>query len=508
MFKQILKAFEQAQQCIVDQHGTMTTLCVGVVVPLHEKKRYGLCVVNVGDSYAYVFNKHYGVKEVTEGSHPVDELRDMRHSGGALGPADGYNPDLSNLTCSFVILEEGDLVFLCSDGISDNFDPVVSKKPSVFNEDIMSLSSSAESVDAVDVADNTTAKPKKKKGTLREQAEESSFEDLTPNILTVTPTSVIEKCCTACRNSVSKTEKDEMIVNSSSLNEHNKVKEKHKEEVKTFYDEPLRFVEDGTAKRNSPTSTNHENSDDIVAAKNKRNSPVVFVEPGPETGWNEDKEIGRNIDRRPSSIKDHFPSLNEIKKSPSKNNHKFQQTQKPIHESISLPNHDKDNKPVVNPICVKCGNRFTRLKSTAEWSLFYEDDNRSTLLDFSDGGETTVRTKRISESASMDNIKKNGHLKVSEEENRTKSNSFTEGKNLLSPAASSASFDATVAKLNNASSIGHLSSQASLEDLSGKKVISNDNLTPRERRDAALQEMNDVRISFFFFFPFFVCSYS
>ena len=127
VFKQILKAFEQAQQCIVDQHGTMTTLCVGAVVPLHEKKRYGLCVVNVGDSYAYVFNKHYGVKEVTEGSHPVDELRDMRHSGGALGPVDGYNPDLSNLTCSFVILEEGDLVFLCSDGISDNFDPVVSK---------------------------------------------------------------------------------------------------------------------------------------------------------------------------------------------------------------------------------------------------------------------------------------------------------------------------------------------------------------------------------------------
>ena len=37
------------------------------------------------------------------------------------------------------------MVFLCSDGISDNFDPVISKKPFDRDSDCMSLSSSAES---------------------------------------------------------------------------------------------------------------------------------------------------------------------------------------------------------------------------------------------------------------------------------------------------------------------------------------------------------------------------
>ena len=48
-------------------------------------------------------------------------------SSGALGPVDGVNPELSNLTCSMTYVEPGDIVFLTSDGISDNFDPVVGK---------------------------------------------------------------------------------------------------------------------------------------------------------------------------------------------------------------------------------------------------------------------------------------------------------------------------------------------------------------------------------------------
>lgn len=127
VFRCILQAFEKAQYRIVSEQATMTTLCVAVVVPLSERNRWALCVVNVGDSYAYVYNKEKGVKEVTESSHPIDEKRDMRQSGGALGPADGYNPDLGNLTCSFMMLEKGDLVFLCSDGVSDNFDPTIAR---------------------------------------------------------------------------------------------------------------------------------------------------------------------------------------------------------------------------------------------------------------------------------------------------------------------------------------------------------------------------------------------
>lgn len=54
-------------------------------------------------------------------------MRDMRDALGALGPVDGINPELSNLTVSMSELEQNDIVFLASDGITDNFDPVVGK---------------------------------------------------------------------------------------------------------------------------------------------------------------------------------------------------------------------------------------------------------------------------------------------------------------------------------------------------------------------------------------------
>lgn len=54
-------------------------------------------------------------------------MRDMRDAGGALGPVDGLNPELHNMTCSMTIVEPGDIIFITSDGVSDNFDPVVGK---------------------------------------------------------------------------------------------------------------------------------------------------------------------------------------------------------------------------------------------------------------------------------------------------------------------------------------------------------------------------------------------
>ena len=132
VFRSILRSFENAQKMITDEEATLTTLCVGVVVELQEKDKWGFCVVNVGDSLGFVYNAQTGVREVTVGSHTIDQERDMRFSGGALGPADGYNPDLSNLTCSFTLLETGDIVYLTSDGISDNFDPGVGKFPIEF----------------------------------------------------------------------------------------------------------------------------------------------------------------------------------------------------------------------------------------------------------------------------------------------------------------------------------------------------------------------------------------
>ena len=123
----LFEAFENAQKCIINKNATMTTLCVAVVCQLKEMDRWGLCVVNVGDSLAFVHRKSKGVQEVTIGSHYDTQERDMRDPGGSLGPVDGYNPDLRNLTFSFTFLDAGDIVFLTSDGVSDNFDPVIAQ---------------------------------------------------------------------------------------------------------------------------------------------------------------------------------------------------------------------------------------------------------------------------------------------------------------------------------------------------------------------------------------------
>ena len=86
------------------------------------------CACNVGDSLAYVYSTRTGhVREITQGSHDIQSNRDMRDALGALGPVDGVNPELSNLTCSMTQVESGDIVFITSDGVSDNFDPVVGK---------------------------------------------------------------------------------------------------------------------------------------------------------------------------------------------------------------------------------------------------------------------------------------------------------------------------------------------------------------------------------------------
>lgn len=121
----LLNGFHQAQDCIMQHNATMTTLCVAVVCKLESSDRWGLCVVNVGDSLAFTYRRDKGVQEVTVGSHCENEERDMRCPGGSLGLVDGYNPDLRNLTFSYTAVDSGDIVFLTSDGVSDNFDPVV-----------------------------------------------------------------------------------------------------------------------------------------------------------------------------------------------------------------------------------------------------------------------------------------------------------------------------------------------------------------------------------------------
>ena len=63
----------------------------------------------------------------TEGTSTINKMFLSSFFSGALGPVDGINPELSNLTCSLTFVNPGDIVFLTSDGVSDNFDPVVGK---------------------------------------------------------------------------------------------------------------------------------------------------------------------------------------------------------------------------------------------------------------------------------------------------------------------------------------------------------------------------------------------
>ncbi|KAH7935391.1 hypothetical protein HPB52_006890 [Rhipicephalus sanguineus] len=127
VFVCLLRSFQAAHSLILQEQGMLTTLCAAVAVQLQGSDQYVVCTCNVGDSLAYVYSQQHGVREITLGSHDIHSMRDMRDALGALGPVDGQNPELNNLTVSMTVVQPGDIVFLTSDGISDNFDPVVGK---------------------------------------------------------------------------------------------------------------------------------------------------------------------------------------------------------------------------------------------------------------------------------------------------------------------------------------------------------------------------------------------
>ena len=113
---------QKAQALILEHNGTLTTLSAAVVCKMAASAEWGLFVVAVGDSPVYVYCPHnQSVLEMTVGCHSQDGKRDARMAGGTLGPSCGSNPDLENLSVAFMTIYEGDIVFITSDGISDNF---------------------------------------------------------------------------------------------------------------------------------------------------------------------------------------------------------------------------------------------------------------------------------------------------------------------------------------------------------------------------------------------------
>lgn len=132
VFISLLRSLWEGHNCILEVGGALTTLTIAVIVPVarttdNGPQKWMVCACNVGDSLGFVYSQRCGVREFTEASHDTTTARDMRDALGALGPVDGTKPELSNLTLSITEVEEDDIVFLTSDGVSDNFDPVVGK---------------------------------------------------------------------------------------------------------------------------------------------------------------------------------------------------------------------------------------------------------------------------------------------------------------------------------------------------------------------------------------------
>lgn len=130
IFKIMCRSFDSAQDFILQRKAAMTTLCCCVITKLKDPSQNSLwaaCTLSIGDSTAYVFNRHKGIFELTIGARNLNNDRDMRNVGGALGGVYGNKPDVSNLTYSMMYIKENDIVFLMSDGVSDNLDPIVSQ---------------------------------------------------------------------------------------------------------------------------------------------------------------------------------------------------------------------------------------------------------------------------------------------------------------------------------------------------------------------------------------------
>eukprot|EP01103_Thecamoeba_quadrilineata_P007817 TRINITY_DN17638_c0_g1_i1.p1 TRINITY_DN17638_c0_g1~~TRINITY_DN17638_c0_g1_i1.p1 ORF type:complete len:567 (-),score=90.88 TRINITY_DN17638_c0_g1_i1:119-1567(-) len=138
----ILRAISAAQQAILDRpqnkHDTgTTTLLGGVLLPILEKKtpkleelRWAFVCGSVGDCKAFVWSaKKRLVTDITHKNR--ENALDASDCGGRLGNCVDGQPDLRNLQVYCHLCDEGDILFVTTDGIHDNCDPqLLGKKPS------------------------------------------------------------------------------------------------------------------------------------------------------------------------------------------------------------------------------------------------------------------------------------------------------------------------------------------------------------------------------------------
>ncbi|CAH8497029.1 unnamed protein product [Schistosoma turkestanicum] len=164
----LFEAFSYAQEEIVSITTGLTTLCVALILPVlktttyesqiltnaqpsvYGQGQFAAVIASVGDCQAFLLSKFHGIREITGWIRTTDlssddlstqlneqnklekifepSVRDFRDTGGALGAVyKNGNPELNNLICAVTLCDPGDIVLLGSDGLVDNFDPVITR---------------------------------------------------------------------------------------------------------------------------------------------------------------------------------------------------------------------------------------------------------------------------------------------------------------------------------------------------------------------------------------------
>jgi len=111
-----------------------TTILGGMLLELEEQDEqphpWAFVCSNVGDCKAFHFSKAArSFTDITVGNCLSVSPNDP---GGRLGPCLGKEgkPDLRNLSLHLQFCDEGDIIFICSDGVHDNLDPQLLGYPS------------------------------------------------------------------------------------------------------------------------------------------------------------------------------------------------------------------------------------------------------------------------------------------------------------------------------------------------------------------------------------------
>jgi len=127
----LLNAFEYAHNSIMEgkeafwEAGT-TTLLGGVLLEINKgtdkwTPQWEFVCASVGDCKAFCY-ANGEISDITQGNR--QNASDPRDCGGRLGPhLDEGKPDLRNLNLFCASCEEGDIIFVVTDGVHDNLDP-------------------------------------------------------------------------------------------------------------------------------------------------------------------------------------------------------------------------------------------------------------------------------------------------------------------------------------------------------------------------------------------------